>query len=51
MCYILWGAVCLKTIKKIFYNVGYINTGGDILYTGGDILYTGGDILYTGGYI
>ncbi len=25
--------------------MGYINTGGDIIYTGGDILYTGGDII------
>ncbi len=37
-----------KLVKK-FYNVGYINTGGDIKYTGGDIIYTGGDIIYTGG--
>ncbi len=55
---------CRLSQNEDIYNVGYINTGGDIIYyilvgiykywwgyinTGGDIIYTGGDILYTGG--
>ncbi len=52
----VYGVLFVSKQDISFYDVGYINTGGDIIYTGGDIIYTGrdiiintvGDIIYTG---